>query len=115
MSLREPCPHGRWEKHPDGSNLGWWYCPGGRILTDAEALRTLLYDECEKCKDGWVRPASELDDPLYVERCPACAGSGRTPKDGVYVHDDPESVRNGEAGVFIYAYFLASMLEGESK
>jgi hypothetical protein len=37
MPLREPCEHGRYEWHGGG-------CPGGRILSDAEALRALLFE-----------------------------------------------------------------------
>ncbi len=42
MSLRKACEHGRWENHHQWEVHNDWACPGGRIVTDAEALRTLL-------------------------------------------------------------------------
>jgi hypothetical protein len=46
MSLREACEHGRWEKHahPPHERYSLNWCPGGRVLSDAEALRALLFD-----------------------------------------------------------------------
>lgn len=49
MSLREACEHGRYDEHrflsPGGdpeSSIAYQDCDGGRVLSDAEALRTLL-------------------------------------------------------------------------
>jgi hypothetical protein len=43
VTLRDPCDHGRYEPHDFGYDL-LETCPGGRTLSDAEALRTLLFD-----------------------------------------------------------------------
>jgi hypothetical protein len=92
------CEHGRWE--PDGHWVGCAHiygsqhlncpegptpwCPGGRVLSDTEALRALLFDVCGECGgEGEVTCdcyAPPLDHP---QSCPACGGSGRTPKEGV--------------------------------
>jgi hypothetical protein len=95
MSLREACKHGVWYEHltrdlPTAvSNEGW--CPGGRILTDAEALRTLLFDVCANSAEhpGCRYLAACINGMLHcnkcglIEQCFPCGGSGRVPKDGV--------------------------------
>lgn len=99
--LREPCEHGRYDEH-----RGHWgtvfFCPGGRTLTDAEALTLLLTEECgnPECESGFVHDGF---DGLHnkSKECPSCGGSGRTLRKGVDKSDLAQRV-----------FIPASMLEG---
>jgi hypothetical protein len=96
MSLREPCEHGRYERHTwadlesglEGSLT--IPCPGGRVLSDAEALRARLFETCGECDGSGEEMAdsgSELGIPggmVAIGLCPSCGGSGETPKGGVH-------------------------------
>jgi hypothetical protein len=77
MPLREACKHGRWEWHlvnPSGVKPHL-PCDGGRVLSDAEALRTLLFDGDEPkdgVKGGWVQNGLSpcvypTDDPDEID------------------------------------------------
>lgn len=113
--LREPCDHGRYEEHPTvaQSGAGGTYithvplaspCPGGRTLTDAEALSLLLTDVCDctvaRMVDGVIPTGEQPADP----DCPSCGGSGRIPRDRV----EERINHNGEPTLVI----PMSMLEG---
>jgi hypothetical protein len=114
----EPCEHGRYDRHRVFGYEEIVRCPGGRILTDPQALQTLLYDECGECGGtGWVKDDPECDDPdASLGGCPKCwtggvGGSGRTPKDGVEPLDMATNgiAEDGEPGF----WFPASMLDPE--
>jgi len=73
MSLREACKHGRWdEEHlmdePDSEGYRQ-NCPGGRILSDAEALRALLFETCGEC-DGRAETFKPLGTMAHNEASP---------------------------------------------
>jgi len=117
MSLREACKHGRWDQHDVESEDELFAkaepCPGGRILSNGEVLRRLLYDVCETC--GGAGEGDMRDRSQRPVDCPACGGSGRTPKNGVLrfagnLGTDGVLVVTDEPIVVI----PASMLEGES-
>jgi hypothetical protein len=81
-------------------------CPGGRTLSDAEALRALLFETCGDCEGNRgqmhvhtvavpghhpgcggqdCESLCPVPEPMPVEeweQCDACGGSGQTPKDG---------------------------------
>jgi hypothetical protein len=116
MFLREACKHGRYDGHLGGPGP----CPGGRILTNPEALGTLLFDVCGECKSSPVkgRVWRSINTPMdaHYYPCPVCGGSGRVPKDGVLIgrswlhHRESNPADFGE-----WVAFPASMLEGESE
>jgi hypothetical protein len=77
-------------------------CDGRRDLSDAEALRALLFDTCGECEG----------DPHKIDRwtCHVCGGSGVTPRDGVEPRfSDAYASRKPEGGYFIDA----DLLEGD--
>jgi hypothetical protein len=91
------------------------WCPGGRVLSDAEALTALLFDECENYAPhancnysaACIKGMLHCNKCGFIELCPTCGGSGQTPKDGV----DPRFVGNERTPV---GYFIdAEMLEGD--
>jgi len=68
MSLREPCEHGvYYEHHPRGPVNP--PCPGGRVLSDAEALRRLLFETCGEC-DGRAETFKPLGTMAHNEASP---------------------------------------------
>ena len=114
LMLREPCPHGRYERHylDSMTELVGEACPGGRTLSDAEALERVLYEECGTCggtgeKDDSC-PTPDGGSCGYKVRCPVCGGSGRTPKDGV----QKDWIGSTWGGGWTYV-IPASMLEGD--
>jgi hypothetical protein len=113
----EPCEHGRYDKHRVFGYEEIVRCLGGRILTNPQALRTLLFDVCEECEGrGVVDWGIDEDYPEHVD-CPTCGGSGRTPKDGVWRVEHSKWARpelHEATGEFVFV-IPASMLEGESE
>jgi hypothetical protein len=91
--MSEPCEHGRYERHvvagEGGPGVTIEVCPGGRILSDAEALRAFLFETCGECGgagrvwDGISSAVANRGDDHHTVVCPTCGGSGQTPKDEV--------------------------------
>ncbi len=78
---------------------------GYRPVTDAEALRTLLFDVCDNCHG----------DPHKIDRwtCHVCRGSGWTPKDGVNRSVWPKFLQPSGVEQVPSIVFPASMLDPE--
>lgn len=64
----------------DISRIGSPHYGETREVTDAEALRALLTDECDRCVDGIVMSGHSAEQEVL---CDHCGGRGWLPKDGV--------------------------------
>ena len=101
--LREPCPeHGRYDEHrflsPGGdpeSSIAYLDCPGGRSLTDAvlaERGWVRVWDECGCTVARMVDNVTPTGEQPADPDCPACAGTGRTLRDGAWRGPNPNAI-----------------------